>query len=506
MIQCELLLLLPGQTVNTIITLEARATIEGTVRDANGDIVPGGTVRIVMKDGYEFVFANDQGEYRFPDRPLGQYLIQAPGPSQEALVVYMIREYINPYDAYTAISPDIPDDLNFEIPGDVPTFSSENEAIEAYANEVETIFNLSESILSDPSEPDLSGGFRWTRVKLFQDSVTIFADINYLRQGTVSGVTRDNGGLATASNVRIISLSVSNSGAAVRKELGRLITDPVTGEFSFSGIVLFDQDTFLNSGIRSGNYTLEAANSFEPGIPTFSEQLSNGNPNQDDVELKFFPVAETRGTVSGLVVMPDDETPAGAGVEVTISFSDGITVTTDKNGRFDSQFPIPKNQPYSVTAHDPVSGLQGRVFALVKVGENVDPRIRLLGLGDVKVIVKRSDGSLVEDANLKLKRVRFPDDELNGVTNADREVLFENVTEGLFSVSAEERVTGLKGRVSGTIIRDTDITAVLVIMESGSVSGSFISADGAQVIPNAQVVLTSGFVHAYGITDQDGRF
>ncbi len=67
-------------------------------------------------------------------------------------------------------------------------------------------------------------------------------------------------------------------------------------------------------------------------------------------------------------------------------------------------------------------------------------------------------------------------------------------------------MTGLKGRVSGTIIRDTDITAVLVIMESGSVSGSFISADGAQVIPNAQVVLTSGFVHAYGITDQDGRF
>jgi hypothetical protein len=63
---------LPGQTVTAAVTLEARATIIGRVLDAAGAPVPRVTVRLPQLGGYQFVFANDSGVFRFPDMPLGE--------------------------------------------------------------------------------------------------------------------------------------------------------------------------------------------------------------------------------------------------------------------------------------------------------------------------------------------------------------------------------------------------------------------------------------------------
>ncbi len=87
---------LPGQTVVAAITLEARATITGRVLDANGNPVPKASVRIPSQGGFTFVIANNQGVFTFPDMTLGDYLIQAPGPSAEALTEFLEVEWIRP--------------------------------------------------------------------------------------------------------------------------------------------------------------------------------------------------------------------------------------------------------------------------------------------------------------------------------------------------------------------------------------------------------------------------
>ena len=98
---------LPGLTASAAITLESRATMTGRVLDANGNPVPGASVRIPAIDGFTFVIANSHGVFTFPDMPLGEYLIQAPGPSKESLIDFMNANGIDPASAFT--SGDAPD-------------------------------------------------------------------------------------------------------------------------------------------------------------------------------------------------------------------------------------------------------------------------------------------------------------------------------------------------------------------------------------------------------------
>ena len=91
-----------GQTVTAAITLEARATITGRVLDAAGAPVPFASVRIPALGGYTFVIANSQGVYSFPDLPLGDYLLQSPGPPKEALIGFMEANGIDPDSAFTS--------------------------------------------------------------------------------------------------------------------------------------------------------------------------------------------------------------------------------------------------------------------------------------------------------------------------------------------------------------------------------------------------------------------
>ena len=83
---------------------------------------------------------------------------------------------------------------------------------------------------------------------------------------------------------------------------------------------------------------------------------------------------------------------------------------------------------------------------------------------------------------------------------------FVNVSEGVFSVTAEEALTGLTGRASATIVRDADVPTPVVITASGRVTGRFLTADGQTAIGFAQVVLTPGAVRAFTTTDGRGRF
>ena len=485
---------LPGQTVVAAITLEARATITGRVLDANGNPVPKASVRIPALGGFTFVIANNQGVFTFPDMTLGDYLIQAPGPSAEALTEFLESNGYDPNVAFTS----------GDGPGAPPSPTSGNASavIAAYQNAVQTFLSVDESLLGLP-DANL-GGFGWNKVRLFQDSVTQVADIRFLAQGTVSGRTLDSAGRPTGALVRVSALKVSTTGAPSFGELQRLNSDAATGEFSFGGIPRFDLATFQTAGVRGGDFTLEAAQQFSPVIVQFRDQLNTANPNRANIVLQFPAATETNGTASGIVLMPDGATPAPAGTVVRISFGD-LQVITNAEGRFTSLLPIPAGG-YTFTAQTPTGGLRGQASAVIPAGGNVEVTVRLLGLGGVLVQARRPDGQPVVNATVKVRRGTFPSDQADGITDATGARRFVNLTEGPFSVEVEEAGTGLTGRASGVIARDADVTSIVTITASGRVTGTFLTASDSQPIPFAQITLSGSGIQAFGTTDGAGRF
>jgi hypothetical protein len=491
---------LPGQTVNVAIELEARATIVGRVLDANGQPVPRATVRLPSDSGFTFVFANNSGVYRLPDLHLGEYLIQAPGPPQASLIDFMKRVGIDPRSAFTA--GDIPPELG----GPPPT--SPDEVLAAFNEAVETFIGINDPrLVGLPPIPE--GGFGWNKVQLFQDSITVSADVSYLAQGLAAGKTAIGEdaptALPTGALVRLKALTVDPKGFPFFTEVSRQNSDAQTGAFQFGGIPRFDLATFQTTGIRAGDFTLEAATPFSPMVVQYNNRLDSARLNDTDITLLFRPSAETNGTVSGTVLMPDGVTRAPAGTQVQISFGD-LTVTTDDQGRFVSTLPIPGEKTYTVTALEPQSGLRGQALAFVAAGRRVDVVVRLLGLGALTVTVKRPDGPPVADAKVTVERTAFPLTRLDGTTNADGVVQFGNLPEGPFGVMATELGTGLVGRASVTVSRDEDASVLVTLAPSGRVDGQFVEVDAVTPVADAQVELTAGTLKAYATTDAAGRF
>ncbi|MCP5152800.1 MAG: Ig-like domain-containing protein [Ectothiorhodospiraceae bacterium] len=488
-----------GRTVEVAIRLEQRATVEGFVRDANGQPVPRATVRLVQTGGFSFVFANNQGYFRFPDLQLGDYLFQAPGPSQEALIEWMLLKGIDPVSAFTA--GDVPPELG----GEPPPVIGQNAVADAYRRSVQRLFDVSQAGLAGPPPSDLTGGFGWTKVRLQQDSVTVVRDIQYLPFGEVEGVVRQANGLPAGAQVVIQGLSVNESGGAVRRLLGRLDTDPTLGTFAFAGIPRFDQQTFQITGIRAGDFTVSAFDLFDGGVVTESGRLDTVTPDRRDLVLQFPSTVANEGTISGCVLAPDGTAPAPIDTEVTIEYQAGITVLTDVDGCFQSLLPIPRSN-YRVTARSP-DGLRAEGYAQVVGGADTPITLRLLGLGEITVAVVRTDGTPVPGALVRLERGSFPRDVRAGTADAvTGQLLLTGITEGPFSVVAEEPGTGLEARASGIVARDEGRLVVATLQPSGVVDGVFLTAAGAQPIANANVELVSGAVSVYGSTDVDGAF
>ncbi len=498
---------LAGRTSSVAIALEARATLVGRVLDANGNPVPRATVRLPTPDGYRFVFANNGGFYRFPEIELASHLVQAPGPDQRTLIEFMLREGIPVESAFTAIPPDMPADLG----GSAPPISQSGDAAAiaaAYAaalNTASQAFVDSSTRFENELPVNTAGGFGWTRVELFQDSVTVSADVRYLAQGSVSGTTVDANDAPVAAAVQILALGVDGNGMPRTREFGRVNTPLGSGAFSFGPIARFELETFQRTGIRSGNVALTALQPFSPAVASYQNQLNANNPNLSGILLRFPALGDTNGTLSGRVLLPDGVTPAPANTEVRISFGD-LTVRTDAEGRFANVFPIPESV-YTLTALEPVSGLRGQTFARVPPGGNVEVEIRLLGLGAVSVEVQRPTGQVVPNARVELVRAGFPGDTAEGDTGPDGRVRFANLTEGAFGVRVFELGTGLAGAASGTVARDAEVAVVAVVQPSGRVTGSFVTAQAAAPIANAQIELSHiEGLRAYATTGADGRF
>ena len=491
-----------GQVVDVVVRLEARATIAGRVLDASGHPVPRATVTLPKPgSGFYFVFANDSGAFRFPDLPLDDWLIQAPGPSRGELIAFMKSRGIDPRLAFT--SGDVPPDLG---PPLIDPNAPES-VLSAYQDALRTYLRL-----DDPTivgfKPAEGAGYGWNRVRLFQDSVTVHVDVRFLPQGTAAGFTQSGAGAAMGALVRVQGIKPGRYFEPAFDEIVRRDSDAQTGAFLFAGLPRFDLATFQATGIRAGDFTVQAASPFSPAVVSFSGQLSPNTPDLTGIVLRFPPIGQTNGTISGTVLLPDGLTPAPAGTRVVISFGD-LGATTDANGRFSSSLPIP-SASYVVTATDATGLLQGRTVAQVPPGGNVDVRIRLLGRGSVRVLARRGDGSAVAASKVTLQRGAFPPIVLSAQSDASGEALFQAVSEGEFSVVVEEEGTGRSGRAGGEARRDAQVVVQVTLAPAGRVVGTFLGSDGRTPIPSADMRLevagTVATVKAFATTDDHGRF
>ena len=429
---------LPGLTASAAITLESRATMTGRVLDANGSPVPGASVRIPAIDGFSFVIANSHGVFTFPDMPLGEYLIQAPGPSKESLIDFMNANGIDPASAFT--SGDAPGASTPPSAGDT------NAALAAYQKAVQTFFSVDPSLLTGLPMASV-GGFGWNKIKLFQDSTTTVADIKFLAQGTVSGRTVDGSGRPTGAAVRVSSLNVSTTGFPGFGELSRLNTDPSTGAFAFGGVALFDLATFQTAGVRAGDFTLEAANPFSPVHPQFRGQLSTAAPSLSNIVLTFPAAFDTNGTVSGRVVQPDGTTPAPAGTSVAISFGN-LTVTTGATA-------LAAYCRFRRALHVTATAVQ----AASQPGSRRFPQAAALTSNCAWVwarrclTVTRPNGTPVANRR-SLCAAASGTSQMASQTNGV--VRFVNITEGAFGITAQEAVTGWAAG-KRAIVRDGEL-------------------------------------------------
>lgn len=124
--------------------------------------------------------------------------------------------------------------------------------------------------------------------------------------------------------------------------------------------------------------------------------------------------------------------------------------------------------------------------------------IKLLGRGEIKVRVIGADGSPSPFATVTLAGVAFPQDNASGPADANGEILFQNMTEGGYAISAVDGYN-IGGRAHGEIPLDgASVTVDVRLAASGTVTGRFRNQTASPVVGGQIKLLnTKGEALAY---------
>jgi hypothetical protein len=293
-------------------------------------------------------------------------------------------------------------------------------------------------------------------------------------------------------------------------------TDFTTGRYAFSGLWV-------------GKVTITAAGQFSPDPVALSTTIPAPNATvQLDIRLK------ATSSLAGVVLQPDGATPVGAnlivkfksdemrvicsedafGEEECKAIPQGIqeeNVVTDPNGHF--LVPVVNAGVYTITVEDPVTGRIGIGHGSVRAGDEGHITVRLLGLGEVTVNVRGSDGTTpIPNAKVTLTQSDYPNKTLVFNAGANGTVIFSGgdaLTEGAFAVAATDQRNGFTGRASGKVTRDGDhVTVNLYLYDAwGFVTGHVLRSDHLTPVPTADVIISNAAGPlAFSLTDADGAY
>ena len=336
-----------------------------------------------------------------------------------------------------------------------------------------------------------SWGFTTANINF--DGAAVEADVRFIPQGSLSGKVLNGQGVPIGADVRLTGVGPDPTGAPVTTVRGDTTSDPATGQFSFTSVLL------------TGPWGLQAASPFYPVILQTNGFTTILNPNVSGVVLQFPPVNDVNGRIAGHVYLPDG-TLVGQGAQVGINVSSDYQILTDTNGFFDTQIEFPVGG-YTVTVFDPASGLQGRsgINTLPGVTNFVD--VHLLSRNStVQVTVLRANGLPAIGAQLELDQGTFPNDApLYALADTNGVATFTGLWEGNYSVLGQfvEASTRLFARDGGSVGPNQTLNLTLHMGATGTVEGTFVAQDGVTPVYGAEVAIGN---LGYAATDTNGFF
>ncbi|MEX0326383.1 MAG: Ig-like domain-containing protein, partial [Puniceicoccaceae bacterium] len=461
---------LPGDDNFVIVRLRPAGRIIGRVFDSLGEPIPGARVAIPQQDGFLWVDADAQGNYEFPGLGLGRYEVSSPAPATGG--------DFDASDALNAIRQGNQEEILAAI----------GEAYAAFTGVDDPLLNGDGSTFNPRSWGYVND------IRLSFDGQTVVADIRHLGNSTVSGTVLNGQGVPIGARVRLTGIGPSLTGRPTMILRGERNSDPALGTFSFEGQALI------------GDWGLQAASPFFPVVVSSSGRTTSLQPDATGIILQFPEVRDTNGSLSGQVLGPDGE-PAGAGVDVQISFGPDFIIRTDEDGRFATQqdtYTLPAGN-YSVTATDPATGATGRSGVRVLASQDNTVTVQLLGRGTAVVNVQLADGTAAAGASVVLQGGAYPGERFEGTTDANGTVEFLNVFEGPYGATAglslgATRVSGRSGL--NVPLSGTGQTTV-VLSGTATIEGRFIGTDGESPFAFANVALGN---LAFTSTDAEGNF
>ncbi len=470
---------LPGAENFVIVRLAAAARIIGRVLDSAGNPVPNVDVAIPQVGGFFWVYTNAEGDFEFAGLALKKYDLSSPAPPHE-------------------------DPFNGDAAAKSLINGSQDEILATIGEAFAAFTGVNNPLLNGEGATFNPGDWGFTKdVALGFDGQTVVADVRFLGRSTIGGVVKNGQGVPIGARVRLTGVGPTLTGAPTTVIRGERDSDPAVGTFSFDGQALI------------GDWGLQASSPFFPVVISTSGRTTTIAPDETNVVLQFPSTRETNGSLSGLVLLPDGITPAGAGVKVQISFGPDFVIPTGADGRFATQsgtFTLPAidnegraGVGYTVTATDESTGATGRATVTVLPAQDNAVIVRLLGRGDAHVFVLRGDGTPAAGAAVEMQGGAYPLERFEGTTDASGEVVFSNVFEGPYGACASlgTGLTRIAGRASLGVQAGTSSTSTITLAGTGTVSGKFTALDGVTPIAFANVALGA---LAFTSTDAAGQF
>jgi hypothetical protein len=465
-----------------VIRFVPQGRIIGQVKNEQGQPVPNVNVALPFpfadQPFFFWVKADAQGRYEFPGLGLsgpiqGAYDLSAPAPPVQ-----------EPFDGEGAAA---------------KLKDASEEEVAAILGEAFAAFSgLNNPLLTGgaPFNPNVFG-FR-KGVRLDFDGETEVADITYLGPSRLSGRVENGQGVPIGARVRLTGIGPNAVGYPTFITRAEINSDPALGTFDFNG------QAFV------GDWGLQAASPFFPTVISTSGRTTPLDNEVTGILLRFPPVQEINGSLTGTVLLPDG-TPAGENVEVSIQASaqdDPRVVRTDVAGRFTTGaalFSLRGNTPYTVTVFDPATGGKAQLSVYVRAGQDNVVTVPLLGRGSLEVLVTRADGTPVPGAVVEAEGGQFPNDEMEGVADATGRVVFSNVFEGPYGLSANAVIglTRVAGREGALVVKGETAQATVRLSATATIQGLFVQDDGVTPVGGANVRLGN---FAYAPTDMEGRF
>jgi hypothetical protein len=459
-----------GEANYVVVKLRPAGRIFGKVFDAQGNIQPGIRVAIPQQGGFYWTDADTNGNYVFENLGLGGYTLSAPANA--------VAPQLNQSDLLNQIN------------------SGDEQQILAAFNEAITVFvGANDPLINGDQLKFRPSSWGFTTANIAFDGANVNADIKFIVQGSVSGTVLNGQGVPIGAAVRLTGLGPDVTGAPVTTIRGDTTSDPATGAFGFTNVLL------------AGPFGVQAASPFYPVVVLTNGFTTPIDPDATGVILRFPAANKVNGSIAGHVYNPDGS-PVGEGVQVHINVAADYQIQTDTNGLFNTQTEFPAvNTTYTVEAFDPSSGLKGRASVAMMPGITNFIDVHMLSRNSlVEVTVLQASGLPAPGAQVELDQGSYPyDAPLFSITDTNGVASFPGLWEGTYSAAAQftEQSTRLFARGGASAGPNQTALITLRLGATGSVKGTFVTQDLLTPVYGAQVAIGNlGFAS----TDTNGFF